>query len=236
MDLLQRRGFPPRFRNWIAALLSTASSRVLLNGVAGPPVLHGRGLRQGDPLSPLLFVLAIDPLTQILENATSEGLLHKLRGRDTFLRTSLYADDAAVFLAPIKEDIENFASILHAFGEVTGFCTNFDKSFVVPIRCGAVNLDDILEGIPAKRASFPMRYLGLPLSVWCLRRVDFQHLEDKCAGKLPTWNGKYIATAGRTALVKAVIASLAIFYLTSLIIPSGTTCFPMVSERQNHRR
>ena len=119
-------------------------------------------------MSPLLFVLAIDPLSEILENATREGLLHKLRGRTTILRTSLYTDDAAVFVAPIKEDVQNFASILQAFGEVTGFCTNFDKSSVVPIRCAAINLDDILEGIPAKRATFPMRYFGLPLSVWRL--------------------------------------------------------------------
>lgn len=80
VDLLQKRGFPSRFRNWIVALLTTSSSRVLLNGVAGLPIQHGRGLRQGDPLSPLLFVLAIDPLAQILEMATTFGLLHKLRG------------------------------------------------------------------------------------------------------------------------------------------------------------
>jgi hypothetical protein len=118
--------------------------------------------------------------------------------------TSLEADDAAVFVAPIKSDIANLAAILQNFGEVTGLCTNFLKSSMVPIRCGNLDLEDILEGIPAARASFPLRYLGLPLSVWSLRRRDFQHLEDKCAGRLPTWNGKLINMAGRVELVKSV--------------------------------
>lgn len=87
--------------------------------------MHGRGLRQGDPLSPLLFVLAIDPLSLILDCATRRGLLHKLRGRGSILRTSLYADDATIFVAPIKRDIQNLAAILESFGDVTGFCTNF---------------------------------------------------------------------------------------------------------------
>jgi mannosylglycoprotein endo-beta-mannosidase len=231
LDLLQKRGFPTRFRDWVAALFSTATSRVLLNGIAGTPILHGRGLRQGDPLSPLLFVLAIDPISQILEKATHLGLLHKLRGRGVILRTSIYADDAAVFVAPIKSDIANLAAILQNFGEVTGLCTNFGKSSVVPIRCGNLDLEDILEGIPAARASFPLRYLGLPLSVWSLRRRDFQHLEDKCAGRLPTWNGKLINMAGRVELVKSVLSSQAIYHLTPLTVPPGTLNYINKIER-----
>jgi hypothetical protein len=169
-------------------LFSTVSSHVLLNGIAGDPIGHVRGLRQGDPLSPLLFVLAINPLSQILEGATMHGILHKLRGRRNILRTSLYADDAAIFVAPIKQDVQNFTVILHCFGNVTGLCTNFAKSSVVPITCQNIDLDDVLDGISATRATFPLRHLGLPLSVWCLRCRDFQHLEDKCAEKLPTWN------------------------------------------------
>jgi hypothetical protein len=175
---------------------------VLLNGIAGNPLAHGRGLRQGGPLSLLLFVLAIDLLTQILEGATRHGLLQKLRGRGTILCSSLYADDAAVFVAPIKEDIQNLAAILQRFGVVTELCMNFLKSSIVPIRCGQINLDEVLEGILTTRASFPLHYLGLPLSVWSLRRRDFQHLKDKCARKFPTWNGKFIAMAGRVSLVK----------------------------------
>ena len=95
-------GFPPKFRDWIAALLCTSSSRILLNGVPGNPIKHGRGLRQGDTLSPLLFVIAIDTLQQLLELATRKGLLHKIRGRGIMVRTSLYADDAAVVGNPLR--------------------------------------------------------------------------------------------------------------------------------------
>ena len=72
MDLLHHLGFPPRFRDWILAILASSSSRVLLNGIAGDPIKHGRGLWQCDPLSPLLFVLAIDPLQHILCKATAD--------------------------------------------------------------------------------------------------------------------------------------------------------------------
>jgi hypothetical protein len=67
---------------------------------------------QGDPLSPLLFNLIIDPLQQILDLATANGDLHRLRGRGPTIRTLLYADDAAIFMAPIKEDFNILAEIL----------------------------------------------------------------------------------------------------------------------------
>src|SRR6185312_9808091 len=92
------RGFPTRWTNWITSILATSTSRVLLNGIPLDPIPHDRGVRQGDPLSPLLFVLAIDPLPRLLSIATARGLLSKLRGRATRFRASLYADDAAIFI------------------------------------------------------------------------------------------------------------------------------------------
>ena len=221
IDRLRRLGFPSRFCDWISAILRTSTSRILLNGVPTAPIRHGRGLRQGDPLSPLLFDIAIDPLQQVLELATARGDLSRLRGRGAFFRISLYADDAAIFMAPIKEEITNLAHILTSFGDVTGLCTNMQKTSVVPIRCGAVDLDDVLQAFPASRTGFPMRYLGLPLSVWQLKRVDLQHLEDKIAGKVPMWAGKYINSAGRRELVRSVMASQGIFHQTSLKLPPG---------------
>jgi hypothetical protein len=166
-------------------------------------------------------VLAIDPLQKILELATQHNLLHKIRGRRPVMRTSLYVDDAAIFMEPLKEDIQNLSSILDHFGEVSGLVTNFQKSMVIPIRCHEVYLDDELEGLPVVRGSFLFKYLGLPPSVWQLKRKDLQPLEDKMAGKLVTWDGNNINVAGRGALVKSVLTSQAIFHLTPLKLPPG---------------
>ena len=219
MELLQHLGFPSTFRDWVSALLSTSSSRVLLNGIAGAPIKHGRGLRQGDPLSPLLFVLAIDPLHHILRKATEQGHLHEIGGRAPTIRTSLYVDDAAIFVAPKKEDIDFLASTLDQFGMVTGLVTNCNKSQVAPIRCDGLDLDAILQSFPASRTTFPMKYLGLPLSVTRLKRVHFQPLEDRVAGKLRPWEGKNTTMAGRAVLVKSVLTSVIIYFITVLDVP-----------------
>ena len=221
IDMLRHLGFPPKFCDWVSALLSTASSRVLLNGVAGGPIKHGRGLRQGDPLTPLLFDIAIDPIHHILCKATAQGLLHKLRGRIPTIRTSLYTDDAAIFMAPIKKDIDFLASTLALFGNVTGLVTNCSKSQVVAIRCENVDLDTILQAFPASRTTFPMKYLGLPLTVGRLKSSHFQPLIDKAASKLVPWMGKHATMAGRSVLVKAVLTSVVIYFITVIDVPAG---------------
>jgi mannosylglycoprotein endo-beta-mannosidase len=96
--------------------------------------MHGQALRKGDPLSPFLFVLAINPLTQILDGANWHGFLQKLRGRGEIMRTSLYASDATFFVAPFKEYIMNLAKILYSFGEVSRLRTNFQKRLWYPLN------------------------------------------------------------------------------------------------------
>jgi hypothetical protein len=98
----------------------SGTSAILINGTEGKPFRHYRGLLQGDPLSPLLFILALDPLQKILQVATNAGILSRLPIREAKLHTSLYADDAVLFLNPIPAEVDTVLQILHAFGQATG--------------------------------------------------------------------------------------------------------------------
>lgn len=98
LEVLYAFGFGLRRKDIVSAILSSSSSRILLNGTPGKPFRHMRGLRQGDPLSEMLFTLGMEPLRRLLDLATNSGVLSWLGPKVARLRTSLYADDAALFL------------------------------------------------------------------------------------------------------------------------------------------
>jgi mannosylglycoprotein endo-beta-mannosidase len=132
LEMLSHRGFSSRWTDWLANILSSSSSVVLLNGCPGQPIKHRRGLRQGDPLSPYLFVLAVDVLNRIFDIATEEGFLSPLKGNQARLRLSLYADDAVVFTNPRREDVNCVMQIMEAFGDATGLRINMQKKLGGP--------------------------------------------------------------------------------------------------------
>jgi hypothetical protein len=84
-------------------------------------------------LSPLLFVIAIDPLQRMFDRATQLGYLQPLQHRTVKLRVSLYADDAALFLNPNREEIQGAMLILAAFAQASGLVTNFSKCAIYPV-------------------------------------------------------------------------------------------------------
>jgi hypothetical protein len=75
LEVSEHIGFPAYWRDWVSMLLSTASTKVLLNSNPGERIYHGRGLRQGNPLSPMLFLLVMEALSGLIRHAKAWNLL-----------------------------------------------------------------------------------------------------------------------------------------------------------------
>ncbi|CAM0949967.1 unnamed protein product [Alopecurus aequalis] len=219
---LQQRGFGSRWQGWLASLFLTCSTKVLINSVLSDKIFHMCGLRQGDPLSPLLFVLVIDCLARLMDKAQLDGILAPLCDQTLRHRTSIYADDVMIFVNPSVPDVMAPIKILKLFGDSTGLHTNLQKSKVLPIRCDDIDINPFLQIMGCHRDAFPCTYLGMPLSDKKLRKVHLPDIIDKLAKKAAGWKGRWISIDGRLILVKFVMAAMPVFQLLAIDYPKWT--------------
>jgi len=161
----------------------------------------------------MLFILAIDPLQRIIEVAADQGILSPILPKAANLRCSLYADDAAIFAAPSSREIEHLHKILNFFGECSGLRINISKTEIYPIRLPSSTVTLLLQNFPGKICNFPGKYLGLPLHVRKLRKIDVQPLIDKIGARIPGWKGRFLSSAGRETLVKTVLSAQHVYHM-----------------------
>jgi len=139
----------------------------MLNGVPGKVVHCKRGVWQGDPLSPLLFVLAADLLQSIINKAKDLGLPKlpiPLQCSSDFPILQ-YADDTLIIMEGCAAQLFTLKALLHSFSESTGLKVNFQKSMMVPINVSLEKLNHLARAFGCSTRNLPFTYLGLPLGL-----------------------------------------------------------------------
>ena len=166
-QVMNRMGFGNRWLSWIKWCISTASFSVLFNGSPTDFFPSPKGLRQGDPLSPYLFVIGMEALSCLINRAVEGNYFDGSRivvGREEDLVIShlLYADDTLIFFQANIEQLKYLSWILMWFEALSGLKINLNKSEIIPI--GTVdNVEELASELGWKVGSFPTPYLGLPL-------------------------------------------------------------------------
>jgi hypothetical protein len=166
------------------SLFASSRSAILLNGIPGKWIKIMRGLRQGDPLSPYLFLLMADVLQRLVRR--DDTLQHPLV--DGMPCPVLqYADDTLIILRADGAAARRLKLILDQFGDATGLKINYHKSTLVPMHTDGAVLAEIQAALQCRVEGFPQTYLGLPLSADKLRLANFAPLIAKVDRYLSGW-------------------------------------------------
>lgn len=130
LSMLQAKGFSAKWVSWISQILKSETSSVLLNGVPRKSFQCKRGLRQGDPLSPLLFVLVVDLLQSIVNEPFKMHLIAHPLGNSYGGDYPIvqYTDDTLMIMLGDAKQLAVLKSLLRTFANSTGLQVNFEKS------------------------------------------------------------------------------------------------------------
>jgi energy-converting hydrogenase Eha subunit F len=166
-------------------ILSSGSSAVLLNGVPEKFFKCKRGVRQGDPLSPLLFVLAAELLQVLINKVVDIDLLKKPIPQlsDDFPIVQ-YADDTLLLLQADARQLVFLKSLLHSFAESTGLHVNYRKSQMYPINVPHEKMTRLARMFGCDIGSMPFTYLGLPMGTTKPRFEDLTPMMDRVERRL----------------------------------------------------
>ncbi|GJU60234.1 putative RNA-directed DNA polymerase, eukaryota, reverse transcriptase zinc-binding domain protein [Tanacetum coccineum] len=162
---LEQIGFSAKWRNWIHSCLNSVYALVLVNGSPTKEFKIERDLRQGDPLSLFLFILAVEALNVVLLEATNNNVFHGFHIGNEKVHISYlqFADDALIIGEWSYSNTKNLSRILTCFHLASGLKVNFNKSKFYGVGVTNDELSSLASTIGCLASQLPCIYLGLPI-------------------------------------------------------------------------
>jgi hypothetical protein len=181
-------------------------------------------VRQGDPLSPFLFVLVMEAFSKMIGAITSRGLISgfsvgSIELNRVVVSHLLFADDTLVFCGANESQIRHLGALLVCFEAVSGLKVNLAKSALFPV--GSVGGVDQLAGLlGCGTGTLPFKYLGLPLWASYKLKTMWVELEELMARRLAPWKRLYLSKGGRVTLIKSTLSNLPTYMMSLFPIPA----------------
>jgi hypothetical protein len=219
--MLRRFGFDDVLVGWMKACVFGGNLSVLVNGSPTGEINIQRGLKQGDPLAPFLFLLVVEGLGGVMTRAGDLGLFKgfKICGDGPIISHLQYADDTLCIGEASIENLWTLKAILRGFELASGLKVNFWKSCLIGINVCNTFMESACDFLNCKRGGIPFKYLGLPVGANPRRLSTWDPMVAKIRRKLNCWGNKHISFGGRLVLLNSVLNSIPVFYLSFMKMP-----------------
>lgn len=221
-DVMQQMGFHAKWVSLIMQCISTVTYSVKINGEPTSFFQPSRGLRQGDPLSPYIFILISNVLTWMMKKALADGTLNGIQLTRNCPKLShlMFADDAIFFLDGNLTECQNLAQILSQYCYAAGQAINLNKSGV----SFSANCPEALKHNLATQLRVPIlqktgTYLGIPTDWGRSKKELFAWILARVNAKLAGWKEKLLTKAGKEVLIKSVVQSIPTYAMSIFKLP-----------------
>jgi hypothetical protein len=175
-----------------------------------------RGLRQGDPISPYLFLICGEGRTSLLNRYgayVDRGI--RVSARSPWVNHLLLADDSLIFMTARAESADKLNSILNIYVDCSGQKVNKQKSYIYFSPNAMHPLKDVIKnllGISVE--AFTEQYLGLPTAVGRITSGTFDHIGERSPGKMNGWSEKFLSCAAKEILIKVIIQAIPLYSMS----------------------
>eukprot|EP00253_Pinus_taeda_P023411 PITA_23411 len=222
-EILGSFGFSNRWIKWVLSCISTPNFSILVNGTPSKTFKASRGIRQGNPISPFLFILAAEGLGRYLKQERIADNIKGLRlwGNELPITHQQFVDDIMLFGEPTVREVRNLKMALDLFAEASGMEINKDKSCTFIFNTVETVKRHLTRFLGFKQGDLPTKYLGNVLDYSSKRLKNWQGILEKLKNRVANWTFRTLNIAGRIVLVKYVLQVIPIYPLSIMAVPQG---------------
>lgn len=215
-------GYDMVFIDLVMLCVTSVKYRVLVNGNLSEMISPTRGLRQGDPLSPYLFILCAEGFSHLINRAVLQcrwSCCRISRGAPGISHL-FFADDSLLFFKATRAEANNVLRYLQKYENMSGQTVNFTKSCIMFSQNASQECkDEITATLGIPQAPNIGKYLGFPIGVGRNKKEIFSYIESKLRQRIGGWRKKILSRAGKEILLKTVAQALATYTMSLYYLP-----------------
>ncbi|GJW39889.1 RNA-directed DNA polymerase, eukaryota, partial [Tanacetum coccineum] len=222
IDVLEAFGFGPIWCNWIRGTFCFTKASILVNGSPSNEFQFHCGLKQGDPLSPYLFILIMESLHLSISRAVNEKLFKGIRLHGSLSLSHLFYADDALFIGEWSDaNLRGIIYILKCFFLASGLQINISKSQVLGVGVPRSSVEAMAASIGCSIMQNKFRYLGVMVGECMSRHKAWDDVVLKLRTRLSKWKAKTLSIGGRLTLLKSVLGASPLYTMSIFKVPKG---------------